>query len=56
MRDRLHDQGEDNNDNASSPGVHHHISSCQNSFENIGHFLNKYAGDPAIKVNKMTSF
>jgi hypothetical protein len=35
-----------------SPQEHHHIGASQNEFQHIGTFLNKNAGDPAIKARQ----
>jgi hypothetical protein len=36
---------------ANTPQQHHHIGSSQKLYEHIGTFLQKFSGDPAVKVS-----
>lgn len=48
--DRRHKLGKVTNDTACTPEGHHHIGMSQNQPVELGAFLRKNSGDPAIKV------
>jgi hypothetical protein len=49
-RNRIADLAEDEPDLISTPDVHHSIGKSQNNPRNVPLFLQRNAGDPAVKV------
>jgi hypothetical protein len=47
---RLNHNGKDVEDVSQDPAPHHHIGQSQDDYVQFGPFLQKHAGDPAIKV------